>query len=73
MPALLRWPVLRRLKRVSFFFVKGGNKGRLTNKLVSRLIGKLANRLVSRLISRLTGVVIPVKLYIREARLFYRA
>ena len=39
--------------------------GRLANGLVSGLVGRLA--------SRLAGVVLPVKLRIREARLIYRA
>ena len=63
----------RGLEKVSFFFVKVNSKGRLTSRLVSRLVGKFASKLVSRLVSKLTGVILLVKLYIREARLFYKA
>ena len=37
------------------------------------MVGRLAGGLVGKLASRLAGVILPVKLRIREARLIYRA
>ena len=65
------------LGRVGFFFVGGSGSSGLAGGLVSRLVGGLANglvgRLVDRLAGRLAGVVLPVGLRVREARLICRA
>ena len=45
--------------------------------MVSRLVGRLASGLVSKLVGRLAsglaGVILPVRLCVRKARLIYRA